>query len=540
MNAVEARCCSQTKHTVKIMSVDPTPETDSPENTPVASASIESAATPEAAQESSPPTATPSSEAVAIAIAAADADAATEATGADVSKRVAIGSQRDAAARPLQPKAVKAAVTNPLDLTGGEKPLPVDDGLGDVLSDAGLSEDIDAEIEAALGGLSMDAVVEGATASVVEIEPGTRMKATVTKIHKDDVFVKLDGQSEGIAAFHQFKEEPSEGSTVEIIVRGRNREDGLYELSVPGAAVGGADWDELNEGDMVDVMVTGSNTGGLEVTVGSLSGFVPASQISRFRVNDFEAYHDKKMPCIVVEINPAKRKFVLSHRAVLEREQEEKKKKLLEELEVGQIREGVVTKLMDFGAFIDLGGMEGLAHISKLSWARIKHPSEVVKEGDKVKVKVEKYDTETGKMSLSYRDTLEDPWQSLNDQFAVDDIVKGTVTRVADFGAFVKIAPAIEGLVHISELSYKRVARVSSVLNEGDEIEVKILTIDTDAQKVSLSLKATQAPPKPKAGGGKLEEAEEPARELAVPASSTPLKGGRDRGSGGEGIGLNL
>ena len=511
------------------MSVDPVPDPKPSETpTPTDTASTPSPATAEDSGAQSTTQTNPDSQ-----------PAVTETP--EAGKRVAIGSQRDAAAAPLQPKAVQAAVTNRIDLAEGKKAQPASDGLGDVLSDAGLGDDVDAEIEAALGGLSMDAVVEGATTSEVEVEPGTRVKAVVSKIHKDDVFVKLEDQSEGIAAFHQFKEEPAEGDTVEVIVRGRNKEDGLYELSVPGAAVGGGDWDDLNEGDMVDAMVTGSNTGGLEVSVGSLSGFVPASQISRFRVEDFEAYHNQKMPCIVVEINPAKRKFVLSHRAVLEREQEEKKKKLLEELEVGQIREGIVTKLMDFGAFIDLGGMEGLAHISKLSWARIKHPSEVVKEGDKVKVKVEKYDTETGKMSLSYRDTLEDPWQSLGDQFSADDIVKGTVTRVADFGAFVKIAPAIEGLVHISELSYKRVARVSSVLNEGDEIEVKILTIDTQAQKVSLSLKATQAPPKPKSSGGKPEEeVDEPARELVVPSSGTPLKGGRDRGSGGEGIGLNL
>ena len=511
------------------MSVDPVPESETSENTPPTNTTPTAEPATAAEDASVQPTAIDDSN---------KTSAAAEAT--EAGKRVAIGSQRDAAAKPLQPKAVQAAVTNRIDLVEGEKAQTVGDGLGDVLSDAGLGEDLDAEIAAALGGLSMDAVVEGAATSEIEVEPGTRIKAVVSKIHKDDVFVKLDGQNEGIAAFHQFKEEPAEGDTVEVIVRGRNKEDGLYELSVPGAAVGGADWDELNEGDMVDAMVTGSNTGGLEVSVGSLSGFVPASQISRFRVEDFEAYHGQKMPCIVVEINPAKRKFVLSHRAVLEREQEEKKKKLLEELEVGQIREGIVTKLMDFGAFIDLGGMEGLAHISKLSWARIKHPSEVVKEGDKVKVKVEKYDTETGKMSLSYRDTLEDPWQSLGDQFSADDIVKGTVTRVADFGAFVKIAPAIEGLVHISELSYKRVARVSSVLNEGDEIEVKILTIDTQAQKVSLSLKATQAPPKPKSSGGKPEEPDEPARELVVPASGAPLKGGRERGSGGESIGLNL
>ena len=457
-------------------------------------------------------------------------------------KRVAIGSQRDAAdksLKPAQPKAVQAAMANPIDLLGtGEKDIVPE--LPDIRSDAGFTDDVDAEIEAALGEISMDTVIADAGTSENELEAGTRVKAKVSRIHKDDVFFKLDGQYEGVAALHHFKTPPAEGDEAEIIIRSRSREDGLYELSVPGAAVGVADWDDVNEGDVVHAMVTGSNTGGLEVTVNSLNGFVPASQIARFRVDDFSTYVGQKLQCVVMEVKPEKRKFVLSHRAVMEREQAEKRKQLLEELEVGQFREGTVVKLMDFGAFIDLGGIEGLAHISKLSWSRIKHPSEVVSEGDKVKVKVEKFDPESGKMSLSYRDTLEDPWKTLNDQFTVDDIVKGTVTRVADFGAFVKIAPAIEGLVHISELSYKRVARVSSVVNEGDEIDVKILSIDTDGQKVSLSHKACTAPPAPKAGGKPAaEEADLPARELAVPSSGQPLKGGRDKKSGGESIGLN-
>lgn len=458
-----------------------------------------------------------------------------------VKKPVSIGSQRDTAdksLKPSQPKAVQAAMENPVDLSGKEK--PPEEPLPEIQSLAGFSDDVDAEIEAALGGLSMDEIVTKSETAEVEIEPNTRVKGVVTKIHNDNVFFKLNGQFEGVATLHHFKKPPAEGDLVEIIVRGVNKEDGLYELAVPGAAVGVADWDDITEGGVVDARVTGSNTGGLEVLVNSIRGFIPASQISRYRVDDFSEYVNQKFPCVVVEVNPDKRKLVLSRRAILERENEEARKALLKELEVGQVRDGTVTKLMDFGAFVDLGGVEGLAHISKLSWSRVKHPSEVVKVGDKVSVKVDKIDLDANRISLSVRDTQEDPWNTVRDQFSANDIVKGTVTRIADFGAFVKIAPGVEGLVHISELAYQRVARVSTVVNEGQEIEVKILSIDTDGQKISLSHKSCLAPPAPKEATSKQEDAvEEPARELAVPNRTEPLKGGRDRKSGGEDIGLN-
>ena len=245
---------------------------------------------------------------------------------------------------------------------------------------------------------------------------------------------------------------------------------------------------------------------------------------------------------MVVEVNPEKRKLVLSRRAILDRENEEKRKELLKELEAGQLRDGVVTKLMDFGAFVDLGGVEGLIHVSKVSWSRVKHPSEVLTVGENVRVKIEKIDENANRISLSHRDTLEHPWKGIDTQFAVNDIVKGTVTKIADFGAFVKIAPGIEGLVHISELAYQRVAKVSNVVKEGQELEVKIQSIDPQSQKLSLSHKACLAPPAPKQSAGKkeaVEAVEEPARDLAVPASGEPLKGGTDRKSGGEGVGLN-
>ena len=387
----------------------------------------------------------------------------------------------------------------------------------------------------------MDDVVAKTEASKNEIEPNTRTKAAVTKVHEDNVFVKLSGQYEGVATLHHFKEAPKEGDLVEVIVRGLNKEDRLYELAVPGASIGIKDWDDITEGAVVDAMVTGSNTGGLEVTVNAIRGFIPASQIDRFRVEDFSQFVNQKLACVVVEVNPEKKKLVLSRRAILERENEEKRVELLKELEPGQLRDGVVTKLMDFGAFVDLGGVEGLVHISKISWSRVKHPGEVLKVGQNVRVKVEKIEPDSNRIALSHRDTLEDPWKGVASEFAVNDIVKGTVTRIADFGAFVKIAPGVEGLVHISELAYQRVAKVDQVVSEGSEIDVKIQSIDATSQKISLSHKACLAPPAPKQSTPEKKkgpEVEEPARELAVPSRSEPLKGGTDRKSGGEDIGL--
>ena len=538
--ATEAAAATSEASTSTVEKVTETKAAAAPEippANPATASSTEGSTTPTQSTTSAASSATDGSTSPAASSATTASDAATAAA------KIAIGSQRDAADKslaPSQPKAVQNAVANPISL--GKKEVAQAESLPEIKSTAGFSEDIDAEIEAAMNDFSMDDVVEKSEASFTEIEPNTRVKAAVTKIHEDNVFFKLAGQFEGVAALHHFKSPPKEGDLAEIIVRGLNKEDGLYELAVPGAAVGISDWGDITEGAVVDAKVTGSNTGGLEVTVNSIRGFIPASQIDRFRVEDFSTYVNQRFPCVVVEVNPDKRKLVLSRRAILDRENEEKRVELLKELEEGQIREGTVTKVMDFGAFVDLGGVEGLIHISKISWSRVKHPSEVVNAGDAVKVKVEKIDTESNRIGLSLRDTTDHPWKSIDSQFEVESIVKGTVTRIADFGAFVKIAPGIEGLVHISELAYQRVAKVGNVVSEGQEIEVKIQSIDTESQKISLSHKACLAPPAPKAskpGKAKEPEVEEPARELAVkPTSNEPLKGGRDRKSGGEEIGL--
>jgi len=229
--------------------------------------------------------------------------------------------------------------------------------------------------------------------------------------------------------------------------------------------------------------------------------------------------------------------LVLSRRAILEREREEKRKEQLEKLEVGDELEGIVRSVKDFGAFVDLGGLDGLIHISKLSWDRVKHPSEVLEPGQQVKVRLEKVDKQSGKISLSYRDLLENPWDAAESSFAVGTIHRGNVTRIANFGCFVRLTAGIEGLVHISELAHHRVSKIDAFVSEGDEVEVKVLTFDRDSQKIGLSMKAAQTKSLDTKETAPV-EVDEPPREVAVKAHAGPLKGGNDRDTGGERFGL--
>lgn len=452
---------------------------------------------------------------------------------------IQIGSQRDAAdtsLKPSVPKAVQEAKKNPVPIAVAqpeiEEPLP------NIESTEGFSDDIDAEIEAAIGNVSMDAVLGGIAESDNELEYNSRVKGTVSRIHGEDVFISLKGQFEGVVPLAQFKTKPDDGMMIEVIIKNRNEDDGLYEVSIPGSAVAVADWDDVNVGDLVDVRVSGSNTGGLEVMINSLRGFMPASQIDRFRVEKFGEYVNQKLQCLVTEVNPGKKKLVVSRRAVLERENEEKRKELMATLAVGDLHDGTVTKIMNFGAFVDIGGVEGLVHVSKLSWDRVSDPKEVVSEGERVKIKIDRIDEESGKLSFSIRDTIEAPWDGIRTKYSENETVTGTVTKIADFGAFVKLEPGIEGLVHISEIAHHRVVKISTHINTGDQVSVKILSIDTEKQKLGLSIKATQTAPV-KADKAKKEQVEEPLREMAVPESDEPLLGGTGRKSGGEDIGLN-
>ena len=280
--------------------------------------------------------------------------------------------------------------------------------------------------------------------------------------------------------------------------------------------------------------ITGHNTGGLECEVNHLRGFIPVSQISLYRVEDLAQFVGQRFTCLVTDVNRDRRNLVLSRRAVLEREQEEARQKFFESLAPGQVYEGTVRKLMDFGAFVELGsGIDGLLHISQLAWGRIKHPSEVVQEGQTVRVCIEKIDRETGRIGLSYRDRVENPWIGAAAKYLPNSVVRGKVTRLMDFGAFVELEPGIEGLVHISELSHKRVWRASDVVKEGDEIDVLVLNVNPETQRMSLSIKGLSKPEPTKKEKEEAAETELPAeaKKQSRP-SNQPLKGGLGRSTG--------
>lgn len=456
------------------------------------------------------------------------------------SQRIQIGSQRagDAdeklQAKPVTP-AAPSAKSATVKKTPKKYPPP---NIRDQLS-----PELEQEYQAALGGVALDSLLdEDATAAAPELAPETRVTGRVAKVHRDDVFIELGGLHQGIVPLRQFEEgPPAEGIEIELLVVRFNAEEGLYELSRPTAALDIGNWDDVSEGQIIEVTVTGSNKGGLECQVSGLRGFIPMGQVSIYRVEQPEDYVGQRLACVVTEANRERRNLVLSHRAVMERERNEQREKLLAELAPGQIREGVVRSIKDFGAFVDLGGVDGLVHISQLSWDRVNHPSEVVEVGQKIKVRIEKVDPDSGKISLSYREVGANPWDDVEAKYPVGARVIGVVARVMDFGAFVKLEPGIDGLVHISELAHGRVFRVSDVVSEGQEVEVKVLSVDPEKQRISLSLKALLARPvKP--------EEETLADEDLAPPPGAPkpprkkdqhLRGGISGPSGGEQFGLN-
>jgi small subunit ribosomal protein S1 len=406
----------------------------------------------------------------------------------------------------------------------------------------GLSDDLQAELDAELAAADVESMLGGGAGMPERREPladGARVAGKVLKIHQDSVYLSLGGPDEGVVPLEQFtEEEPTAGSTVEVLVRAFNRDDGLYVCGLPGSTVEVADWSDLEEGSVVEATVTGHNSGGLECKVGSVRGFIPISQIAEYRVEDASEFVDQRLVCLVTEANERRGNLVLSRRAILEREREQKRAEQLEKLETGDVLEGVVRSIKDFGAFVDLGALDGLIHVSKLSWDRIKHPSEVLEVGQKVKVKVDAVDKESGRIGLSYRDLLENPWDAAETEFAVGTVHRGTVTRIASFGCFVRLAAGIEGLVHVSELAHHRVSKVDAFVSEGQEVDVKVLSFDRESQKIGLSMKAAQKLAED-AAKPKEEPEEEPQRDVAVkPAHQGPLKGGNNRETGGERFGL--
>jgi small subunit ribosomal protein S1 len=352
---------------------------------------------------------------------------------------------------------------------------------------------------------------------------GDVVTGRVVRVDKDEVLVDIGYKSEGVIPLSELsirktvnvEDEVSLGEMVDALVMQKEDQDGRLILSKKRARFEKA-WKRIEaaaaaaetvEGTVIEVV-----KGGLILDLG-VRGFLPASLVDIRRVQDLDEFLGRKLECKVIELNRSRNNVVLSRRAVLEDERREIRQKILDELQPGQVVEGVISNIVDFGAFVDLEGIDGLIHISELSWSHVNHPSEVLQIGEKVRVKVLDIDRDRQRISLGLKQTQADPWQSVIEEHQIGDVVRGRVTKVVTFGAFVEIHPGVEGLVHISELAAHHVENPREVVNQGDELSVRIIEIDGDRRRLSLSLKRVSDSEVVSSRGGYFDEEDEEDEE---------------------------
>ncbi|MCL6631303.1 MAG: 30S ribosomal protein S1 [Alicyclobacillus herbarius] len=331
------------------------------------------------------------------------------------------------------------------------------------------------------------------------LQPGDVVSGTVTAIDDKKVSVDIGYKFEGIVPIRELSalriDHPSEvvavGDTVRTKVLKIDEDSEVVVLSKREADAVDA-WEDLlrkyENNEAFDVVVKDVVKGGLVADVG-VRAFIPASLVDRHFVEDLNEFKDKTIRVRVIEIDPENNKLVLSRKAVLDDEHQAQMQNIMRSLKEGAVVEGTVQRLTNFGVFVDVGGVDGLVHISELAWHHVDDPAEIVKKGDKVQVKILRVDPEAGRISLSMKEAEPSPWERYVDEFHEGDVVTGTVKRVVDFGAFVELRPGLEGLVHVSQISRQHVAHPADVLSPGQEVRVKILSFDPDRQRISLSIK---------------------------------------------------
>ena len=365
---------------------------------------------------------------------------------------------------------------------------------------------LEQEVDAALAGVSLDdlygfdkpaAEGDGATAAAGGgAQPPARRpesrgvrRGRVERVTPDDVFVDLGGKDKGFIPRAQFEEEPQVGQEIDVTVTRYDEREGLLILSRLGAVNSQVNWENLEVGQIVEGSVTGMNKGGLELDVKGMRAFMPAGQVDIVFHKDISTFIGQRMQAEVTKFDARGKNLILSRRHILEREKEEKRVKLLEELEEGQSRRGVIRSVMDYGAFVDLDGIDGLLHVSEMSYRRGRHPSEFVKVGDIVDVKIIKFDREKQKLSLSLKQAMPDPWTGAETKYSVGTELTGRVARVEGFGAFVEVDEGLEGLLPVSEMSWQRIRHPADVVKAGDTIKLKVIAIDPEQKKLTFSLK---------------------------------------------------
>ena len=377
---------------------------------------------------------------------------------------------------------------------------------GDTSPEDVMAENEEAEVQPAVESAnntseSMSDVMR----DVVDVAPGDLVQGTVLTIDNDkQVIVGLSGGQEGVIPPRELANErfdhPSDivsiGDTIDVVVLRdvKDKEQGSFVLSkkrVDQRKV----WEELQQkfdnNETIEAEVSRVVKGGLTVDLG-VRGFVPASQIDTHFVSDLNQFEGNTYTFKIIEIDPKERQLILSRKVLLEKERAAEREEALENLEEGSVVEGEVVRLTNFGAFVNVGGVDGLVHISEIAHERIDSPKDKLSKGDKVNVKVLKVDKEQERVSLSIKETLPGPWDNLEDELPAGSVTKGTVKRVTDFGAFVEVKPGVEGLVHISEMAHKHVETPHEVVAKDEEIEVKVLSVNPEEERISLSIKALQ------------------------------------------------
>ena len=392
--------------------------------------------------------------------------------------------------------------------------------------------------------------------TIPEFGEGDVVSGRVVRIDKDEVLVDIGYKSEGVIPLNELsirksvnvEDEVQLGEMIDALVMQKEDQDGRLILSKKRARFEKA-WKRIEAastaGETVEGTVIEVVKGGLILDLG-VRGFLPASLVDIRRVQDLDEFMGQKLECKVIELNRSRNNVVLSRRAVLEHERREVRQRILDELEPGKVVEGTISNIVDFGAFVDLDGIDGLIHISELSWSHVNHPSEVLNVGEQVTVKVLDIDRDRQRISLGLKQTQADPWQSVIETYQINDIVPGKVTKVVTFGAFVEIHAGVEGLVHISELAEHHVENPREVVNQGDELEVRIIEIDPERRRLSLSLK--RVTPAPSADGGYAEadyaeatevvdvaESVEAPEVVEAPETAEPVESYDESADGGEG-----
>lgn len=345
------------------------------------------------------------------------------------------------------------------------------------------------------GGEDKTAIDQAYASTLNKVVENEAVEGEVTEINKREVIVSIGGKSEGVinAAEFRYNPELKVGDKVEVFVESAEDKKGQLVLSHKKARALKS-WDRVVEAyeneEIVKGFVKTRTKGGMIVDVFGIEAFLPGSQIDIKPIRDYDKFVNQTIDFKIVKINPEFRNVVVSHKALLEAEQEQKRAELIGKLEKGQVLEGEVKNITNYGVFVDLGGVDGLIHITDLSWGRINHPEEIVKIGDKIKVVVLDFNEQQKRIALGLKQLTPHPWDALDPNLKVGDKVKGKVILIADYGAFVEIEPGVEGLVHVSEMSWStRLHSAQDFLKVGDEVEAQVLTLDREARKMSLGIK---------------------------------------------------